>query len=59
MTRKLLIPMMAVFFFMFNSALCYTDPIHFKPKLPTKKAVGDVMPFYWKGEYHIFYLIMM
>ncbi|MHC4927717.1 MAG: family 43 glycosylhydrolase, partial [Planctomycetota bacterium] len=32
------------------------DPIHFRPKLPTKKTVGDVMPFYWKGEYHIFYL---
>ena len=32
------------------------DPIHFKPKLPTKKTVGDVMPFYWKGEYHVFYL---
>jgi len=34
----------------------YSDPIHFKPKLPTKKTVGDVMPFYWKGEYHVFYL---
>ncbi len=34
----------------------YSDPIHFTPKLPTKKTVGDVMPFYWKGEYHIFYL---
>ena len=32
------------------------DPIHFRPKLPAKKTVGDVMPFYWKGEYHIFYL---
>ena len=34
----------------------YSDPIHFTPMLPTKKTVGDVMPFYWKGEYHIFYL---
>ena len=34
----------------------YRSPIHFKPDLPTKKAVGDVMPFYWKGEYHVFYL---
>ncbi len=34
----------------------YRSPIHFKPKLPTKKTVGDVMPFYWKGEYHVFYL---
>ncbi|MDP6636920.1 MAG: GH32 C-terminal domain-containing protein [Phycisphaerae bacterium] len=32
------------------------DPIHFTPKLPTKKTVGDVMPFFWKGEYHVFYL---
>jgi len=34
----------------------YRSPIHFKPTLPKKKVVGDVMPFYWKGEYHIFYL---
>lgn len=34
----------------------YRDPIHFKPSLPTKKTVGDVMPFYWKGAYHVFYL---
>jgi beta-fructofuranosidase len=34
----------------------YRSPIHFKPNLPKKKAVGDVMPFYWKGEYHVFYL---
>jgi len=34
----------------------YRDPIHFRPALPKKKAVGDVMPFYWKGEYHVFYL---
>ncbi len=33
-----------------------SDPVHFRPKLPTKKTVGDVMPFYWKGEYHVFYL---
>lgn len=32
------------------------DPIHFTPKLPKKKTVGDVMPFFWKGEYHVFYL---
>jgi sucrose-6-phosphate hydrolase SacC (GH32 family) len=29
------------------------SPIHF---MPSKRAVGDVMPFYWKGEYHVFYL---
>ena len=34
----------------------YYDPIHFKPKLPKKKTVGDVMPFFWKNEYHVFYL---
>ena len=34
----------------------YRSPIHFKPTLPKKKAVGDVMPFCWKGEYHVFYL---
>jgi sucrose-6-phosphate hydrolase SacC (GH32 family) len=34
----------------------YRSPIHFMPQLPTKKCVGDVMPFYWKGEYHVFYL---
>ena len=34
----------------------YRAPIHFRPTLPEKKAVGDVMPFYWKGEYHVFYL---
>jgi beta-fructofuranosidase len=38
------------------NSIHYSDPIHFKPKLPTKKTVGDVMPFYWKGEYHVFYL---
>ena len=31
----------------------YCSPIHF---MPAKRAVGDVMPFYWKGEYHLFYL---
>jgi sucrose-6-phosphate hydrolase SacC (GH32 family) len=31
----------------------YRSPIHF---MPAKRAVGDVMPFYWKGEYHVFYL---
>lgn len=31
----------------------YRSPIHF---MPSKRAVGDVMPFYWKGEYHVFYL---
>ena len=24
---------------------------------PEKRSVGDVMPFYWKGEYHVFYLL--
>lgn len=27
------------------------DPIHFHPKT----GMGDVLPFYWNGEYHIFY----
>ena len=31
----------------------YRSLIHF---MPGKRAVGDVMPFYWKGEYHVFYL---
>jgi sucrose-6-phosphate hydrolase SacC (GH32 family) len=31
----------------------YRSPIHF---MPSKREVGDVMPFYWKGEYHVFYL---
>jgi sucrose-6-phosphate hydrolase SacC (GH32 family) len=31
----------------------YRSPIHF---MPAKRAVGDVMPFCWKGEYHLFYL---
>ena len=31
----------------------YRSPIHF---MPAKRAVGDVMPFYWRGEYHVFYL---
>ena len=31
----------------------YRSLIHF---MPSKRAVGDVMPFYWKGEYHVFYL---
>ena len=34
----------------------YRSPVHFRPSLPVKKAVGDVMPFYWNGEYHVFYL---
>lgn len=24
---------------------------------PEKRSVDDVMPFYWKGEYHVFYLL--
>jgi len=24
---------------------------------PDKRSVGDVMPFFWKGEYHVFYLL--
>ncbi|MDA0196830.1 MAG: hypothetical protein O2887_07910 [Bacteroidetes bacterium] len=39
-----------------NATQDYNDPIHFTPQLPIKKTVGDVMPFYWNGEYHIFYL---
>ena len=31
----------------------YRSPIHF---MPAKRAVGDVMPFYWRGEYHVFYM---
>ena len=31
----------------------YRSPIHF---MPSRRAVGDVMPFYWKGEYHVFFL---
>jgi sucrose-6-phosphate hydrolase SacC (GH32 family) len=37
-------------------SIYYADPIHFKPKRPTKRTVGDVIPFFWKGEYHVFYL---
>ncbi len=28
--------------------------VHF---MPSRRAVGDVMPFYWNGEYHVFYLM--
>jgi sucrose-6-phosphate hydrolase SacC (GH32 family) len=31
----------------------YDSPIHYRPKVGV---FGDVIPFYWKGEYHIFYL---
>ena len=31
----------------------YVSPIHFRPKTGV---LADTIPFYWKGEYHIFYL---
>ena len=31
----------------------YTSPIHFRPKVGV---LADTIPFFWKGEYHIFYL---
>jgi sucrose-6-phosphate hydrolase SacC (GH32 family) len=31
----------------------YASPIHFRPK---NGALIDTIPFYWKGEYHVFYL---
>ncbi len=31
----------------------YTSPIHFRPKVGR---LADTIPFFWKGEYHIFYL---
>jgi len=34
-------------------AVVYHPTIHF---MPSHRAVGDVMPFYWKGEYHVFFL---
>ena len=31
----------------------YASPIHF---CPTVGVLGDTIPFFWKGEYHVFYL---
>ena len=31
----------------------YVSPIHFRPKVGV---LADTIPFYWNGEYHIFYL---
>jgi hypothetical protein len=31
----------------------YASPIHFRPKVGV---LADTIPFFWKGEYHIFYL---
>jgi sucrose-6-phosphate hydrolase SacC (GH32 family) len=31
----------------------YVSPIHYRPKVGV---LADTIPFYWKGEYHIFYL---
>ena len=31
----------------------YASPIHFRPEVGE---LADVIPFYWKGEYHVFYL---
>lgn len=31
----------------------YDSPLHFRPKVGS---VGDTIPFFWKGQYHIFYL---
>lgn len=31
----------------------YTSPLHYRP---TAGALADTIPFFWKGEYHIFYL---
>jgi sucrose-6-phosphate hydrolase SacC (GH32 family) len=31
----------------------FASPIHFRPKVGV---LADTIPFYWKGEYHVFYL---
>ena len=31
----------------------YASPIHYRPR---RGALADTIPFFWKGEYHIFYL---
>ena len=31
----------------------YKSPVHFKPE---RGVLADTIPFFWKGEYHIFYL---
>ena len=31
----------------------YADPIHYRPQVGV---LADTIPFYWKGEYHVFYL---
>lgn len=36
-----------------NIAETYVSPIHFRPKVGV---LADTIPFYWKGEYHVFYL---
>jgi beta-fructofuranosidase len=36
-----------------TSANRYDSPIHYRPKLGS---VADVIPFYWAGVYHVFYL---
>jgi sucrose-6-phosphate hydrolase SacC (GH32 family) len=30
------------------------SPLHFFPK---EGRLGDTIPFYWQGEYHVFYLL--
>ncbi len=32
----------------------HRSPIHFRP---AKGVLADTIPFYWKGEYHVFYLL--
>ena len=32
----------------------YDSPIHFRP---AKGVLADTIPFFWKGEYHVFYLL--
>ncbi len=32
----------------------YNSPIHYRPE---RGILADTIPFYWKGEYHIFYLL--
>ena len=36
-----------------GNELPFVSPIHYRPRVGS---LGDTNPFYWKGEYHIFYL---
>jgi len=40
-------------FMMTPSGISYRSPVHFRPK---EGVFADPIPFYWDGQYHIFYL---